>query len=69
VTFSVWNRAAIAPEVRPRIFQRNFSSKGESGRGLGTYSVKLLGETLLGAQVDFTTSAAAGTEFRVRLPR
>ena len=69
VVFCVWNRAYIPATVQQRIFQKNFSTKDEPGHGLGTYSVKLLGETLLGAQVDFTSSEAKGTEFRVCLPR
>ena len=69
VTFTVWNRTAIPPEFQPRIFQRNFSSKADSGRGLGTYSAKLLGETLLEARVTFESTVESGTAFHVRLPR
>jgi signal transduction histidine kinase len=64
----VWNAGVIAPDVARRIFQRNFSTKGALGRGLGTYSMKLLGENLLGGQVDFASDAAGGTRFRLRLP-
>lgn len=66
--FRVWNRRPIPPEVTVRIFQRNFSTKAEKGRGLGTYSMKLFGETYLKGQVDFSTSEADGTEFRLTLP-
>ena len=34
-----------------RIFQRSFSTKAERGRGLGTYSMKLLGEGYLHGRV------------------
>ncbi len=68
VTFGVWNRRPIPEGVTPRIFQRNFSTKPGSGRGLGTYSMKLFGETYLHGQVNFTTSATEGTTFRLRLP-
>ncbi|MCP4572885.1 MAG: HAMP domain-containing histidine kinase [bacterium] len=67
--FHVWNAGAIDPQIRHRIFERNFSTKEGTGRGLGTYSAKHLGETLLGAEVAFTSSEHAGTEFRVVLPR
>lgn len=67
-TFYVHNEGAIPEEVRPRIFQRSFSTKAKSGRGLGTYGMKLLGERNLGGLVDFSTSEEAGTEFRLRLP-
>ena len=69
VTFSVWNEKAIAPEIAKRIFQRNFSTKPEFGRGLGTYSMKLFGEDVLGGKVDFTTSENEGTVFRFSLQR
>lgn len=68
VEIGVWNDGAIPPEVARRIFQRNFSTKGTLGRGLGTYAMKLLGERLLGGAVRFTSEAADGTRFRLTLP-
>ncbi|MCE5283228.1 MAG: HAMP domain-containing histidine kinase, partial [Deltaproteobacteria bacterium] len=68
VAFSVWNRRAIPEDVARRIFQRNFSTKQDIGRGLGTYSMKLFGEGFLGGNVDFTTSKEEGTTFRIVLP-
>ena len=65
LTFGVWNKKAIPSDIRRRIFQRNFSTKGDLGRGLGTYAMKLFGEEFLGGTVDFTTSEAEGTEFRL----
>jgi sensor histidine kinase regulating citrate/malate metabolism len=49
------------------IFQRSFSTKG-FGRGLGTYSIRLLTERYLKGSVSFTSSALSGTIFRVRYP-
>lgn len=66
--FQVWNAVFIPQEVAMRIFQRHYSTKGEDGRGLGTYSMKLLGERVLGGQVSFTSSEAKGTAFYFRLP-
>lgn len=66
--FTVWNPGCIPPAIARRIFQRNFSTKGKLGRGLGTYAMKLLGEQLLGGQVSFTTSPEAGTCFTLELP-
>lgn len=66
-TFMVWNAREIAPEIRPRIFQRHFSTKGGQGRGLGTYSMKLFGEKILYGKVDFSSSAEDGTTFRLML--
>jgi signal transduction histidine kinase len=66
--FSVWNEGRIPQPIALRIFQRNFSTKGQLGRGLGTYAMKLLGETLLGGHVSFTTTAEEGTFFLLELP-
>jgi signal transduction histidine kinase len=69
VTFCVWNQGRIPDDVALRVFQRNFSTKTGDGRGLGTYAMKLLGETYMRGQVGFTTSEAEGTVFRLRLPK
>lgn len=67
-TFWCHNQGAIPREVALQIFQRSFSTKGR-GRGIGTYSIKLLGEKYLRGEVGFTTSAEDGTRFHLRLPR
>jgi len=67
VTFTVWNKQVIPTEVTLRIFQRNFSTKEGEGRGIGTFSMKLFGEKILGGLVDFSTSEAEGTTFRLTL--
>jgi len=69
VSFHVWNQGEIPEGIALRVFQRYFSTKHGTGRGLGTYSMKLLGERYLGGRVVFTTEAAAGTTFRCNLPR
>ncbi|MBN1129512.1 MAG: hypothetical protein JXA71_11025 [Chitinispirillaceae bacterium] len=63
LSFSVWNRSMIPPDISKRIFQRYVSSKTGHGRGLGTYSMKLFGEELLGGKVTFMTSEKSGTTF------
>lgn len=68
LVFEVWNRQEIDETIGKRIFQRNFSTKGGRGRGLGTFSMKLFGEQYLGGRVYFTTSASQGTSFFLDLP-
>lgn len=68
VRFSVHNATAIPPEVQPNVFTRSFSTKGGRGRGLGTYSMKLLGERYLGGEVSFESTPEAGTTFWIALP-
>ncbi|HUT78792.1 MAG TPA: ATP-binding protein, partial [Polyangia bacterium] len=66
--FEVWNAGEIPTAVRPRIFTRSFTTRPGKGRGLGTYSMKLLGERCLGGSVSFTTDQENGTTFRFDLP-
>jgi len=68
VRFSVHNPGAIPEDVAQQIFQRSFSTKGGSGRGIGTHSVKLLAENYLGGEVSFTSTEAEGTTFTVAVP-
>lgn len=67
VQFFVKNPGVMPREVQLQVFQRSFSTKA-ADRGLGTYSMKLLGESYLNGQVGFT-SGAAGTEFTITLPK
>jgi signal transduction histidine kinase len=67
IEFWVHNDAPIPREVRLQIFQRAFSTRGP-GRGLGTYSMKLLSQRYLGGDVSFTSSEEGGTTFKARYP-
>lgn len=64
----VWNAQEIPPQIVNRIFQRNFSSKEQSGRGIGTFSMRLFGEKVLGGEISFTTSKTEGTIFKFYHP-
>lgn len=68
VSFCVWNNTHIPKEVQQRLFQRNFSTKAQDGRGIGTYSMKLLGQEVLGGQISVASSEAAGTTFSFQHP-
>ena len=68
ISFFVWNDKKIEDAIALRIFQRNFSTKCEAGRGVGTYSMKLFGEQILGGHVQFTSTQAEGTLFSISLP-
>ena len=67
--FTVHNREVMPADVQLQIFQRSFSTKGEAGRGIGTYSIKLLGEQYLGGKVEFTSREAEGTSFVLTVPK
>lgn len=68
IYWEVWNSSSIPEEIQPRVFQRYFSTKGNDGRGLGTFSMKLFGETYLQGRVNFTSSKKEGTLFSFSLP-
>jgi len=65
--FWVHNLEPIPRDIQQQIFERSFSSKGQ-GRGLGTFSMKLLGEAYLGGKVDFFSDEQHGTTFTIDLP-
>ena len=67
VSFWVQNFQVMPPEVQLQVFNRSFSTKG-TGRGIGTYSIKLLCERYLKGKVSFVTSSEQGTIFKVTLP-
>ena len=63
------NNPTVMPrEVQLQVFQRSFTTKGGVGRGIGTYSIKLLGEKYLHGKVDFQSQEPEGTTFRFALP-
>ncbi len=68
VEFWMNNPGEMPRQVQLQVFQRSFSTKGR-GRGLGTYSMRLLTERYLGGKVSFTSSAAEGVTFRARYPK
>lgn len=66
ICVSVQNPGEIPRPVQLQVFQRTFSTKGP-GRGLGTYSLRLL-SSYLGGTVSFTSDAGRGTIFSARFP-
>ncbi|THB81016.1 MAG: sensor histidine kinase [Desulfobacteraceae bacterium] len=68
VTFEVWSETFIPEDIQKRIFQRHFSTKGDFGRGLGTYSMKLFGEKYLNGRVSFKSTRDNGTVFTFCMP-
>ncbi|MFA7173375.1 MAG: PAS domain-containing sensor histidine kinase [Kiritimatiellia bacterium] len=67
ILFCVHNEQHMDQSVKDQVFTRSFSTKG-TGRGVGTYSIKLLGERYLGGAVSFVSTPNAGTTFSIELP-
>lgn len=68
VEFWVRNNAILSDEIKAQIFQRSFSTKG-IGRGIGTFSVKLLTEEYLHGKALFESNEKTGTIFRIQIPK
>jgi hypothetical protein len=66
VRFWVKNDSEIPADVQKQIFYRSFSTKGND-RGLGTYSMRLLGERYLKGKVGFTSTEKEDTCFFIDL--
>lgn len=66
VVYSVHNVAVMPDDVKSRVFIYGNSTKG-AGRGLGTYSMKLIGENYLHGRVWFRSEEGFGTEFYFEL--
>jgi signal transduction histidine kinase len=67
LVFWCHNPGVMPRETQLQIFHRSFSTKGE-GRGIGTYSVKLLTERYLKGEVSFVSREETGTRFSVAIP-
>lgn len=67
VLFWVHNPGVIVRKAQLQMFQRSFSTKG-AGRGLGTYSMRLLTEEYLGGRLSFTSTDENGTTFLAGYP-
>lgn len=68
ITIYVKNKSFIPIDIQKDIFKRFFSTKAKKGRGLGTYSIKLLTEQYLGGKAYFTSTEQDGTIFYIDLP-
>jgi nitrogen fixation/metabolism regulation signal transduction histidine kinase len=66
INFWVKNSEVMPEEVKMQLFQRSFTTKGE-GRGIGTYSIRLLTENYLNGKVSFISNNTDGTVFNVEL--
>jgi signal transduction histidine kinase len=67
VSFSVASPAFMPGNIQLQVFSRTFSTKG-SGRGLGTYSMRLLSQRYLKGSVSFESHPDSGTVFYAQYP-
>ncbi|WNY23258.1 hypothetical protein MmiHf6_05630 [Methanimicrococcus hongohii] len=67
VRFWVHNDSVISEDVREQLFDMQFSTKG-TNRGVGLFSIRMLGEQALGGNVHFESTEEKGTYFCIDLP-
>lgn len=67
ICFSVKNKQYMPRAVQLQIGQRSFTTKG-AGRGVGTYSMKLLASRYLKGKVSFVSNRKDGTIFIACFP-
>jgi nitrogen-specific signal transduction histidine kinase len=68
IKFWVKNDSVMPQDIQMQLFQRSFSTKG-SGRGIGTYSIRLLVENYLKGKVSFISNETERTIFSIELNR
>lgn len=69
IRFVVVNDGVIPKHIQLQIFNRSFSTKAKKGRGIGTYSVKLLIENYLKGKVSFISTEEDQTQFIIEVPK
>lgn len=68
IIYSVHNDAVMSLDTKSKVFIQGNTTK-KQGHGLGTYSMKLIGENYLGGKVYFKSEKNFGTEFYFELPK
>ncbi len=68
VLFNIKNDIVIPEQIQLQLFQRSFSTKAANGRGIGTYSVKLIVEQYLKGSVFFISNSDSKTIFTLKIP-
>lgn len=65
---AISNQGAVPEEIREHFFEKYATSGKSSGTGLGTYSARLMIQTM-GGDIAFTSSEEQGTAVTVRFPK
>ncbi len=68
VVVKICNQGVVPDEVRERFFEKFTTAGKRHGTGLGTYSAKLITQTM-GGEINMQTSKEKGTIITVQLPK
>jgi signal transduction histidine kinase len=61
------NGIGMTPEVREKVFEENFSTKGKDGNGIGLYNCKKFVENMKGS-ISVSSAVGSGTIISIDLP-
>lgn len=64
----IHNQGMVSENIRDRFFEKYVTGNKRIGTGLGTYSARMIAETLNGS-IDLDTSEKAGTTISIRFPK
>jgi len=64
ITISIHNQGTVPEEIRDNFFEKYATAGKYSGTGLGTYSARLIAETL-GGEISLETLEENGTTIRI----
>ena len=64
----IHNNGVVPEQIRDRFFEKYITAGKSGGTGLGTYSARLIAETLDGS-IGMTSSEQAGTTVTIRFPK
>ncbi len=67
IMLTVHNTGAVPEEIRDIFFEKYATARKATGTGIGTYSAKLMTQTM-GGSIDMTTSEENGTKVSISLP-
>jgi len=65
---SIHNQGAVPKEIRKNFFEKYITSGKKNGTGLGTYSAKLIAETL-GGSITMESAEQSGTMITLSFPK
>jgi CheY-like chemotaxis protein len=64
---TIHNDGAVPVEIRDRFFEKYATAGKQGGTGIGTYSAKLIADTL-GGKIEYETAELTGTMLTIYLP-
>lgn len=68
ISVSIHNQGTVPEEIRDTFFEKYATAEKTGGTGLGTYSAKLIAETL-GGDISLDTSEEGGTTIKINFPK